>query len=555
VLIQEAAYESILIKNRTQIHKQIGETLEELHADRVEEFAPLLAFHFYAAGDARSLAYDELAGEKAARLYANAEAATHFRRAIEVAKRTNAESEQISRLHTQLGSVLELSGRYQQALANYDEMLALGIEQNDRALELSALMAKATVYSTFTQAHNPELSEKTLIQALGISQELGDISAQARLNWNLMLNYLFSKRLDQSLPHGEAALVLARKSGNLEYLAFVLNDLCRLYTCRGEFEKAHTSIREARELWTSLDNRVMLADSFGSEAEAFFNAGEYDKSLACSQQALQISEEINNLWGQAYDTMLMAFVCFGTGELGRGIQLAEHSIHRAGEAGLIASSISLRAELGWIYAYCGAFEKGFALVDEALQIADAQQPAWRRFPQALKVRMHLFQGDAESAGRIAGNAIIEPISIPYARYTIFLFLANVELAIAKGEFAKALSLAESLLKEVTPLTRVDVPDALRWKGEALLRLNRLDEALQTLTEACSLAKGMGANLYVWLILAALADVNWRLGNEREAETNRAEARRVIEQIADSLREIGLRDSFLNQPRVRELMRE
>jgi predicted ATPase len=271
VLIQEAAYESILIKNRTQLHKRIGETLEELHADRIEEFAPLLAYHFYSAQDERSLKYDILAGEKAARLYANAEAATHFRRALEVAKRNKAETDQIVRLFIQLGSVYELSGRFEQALATYADMQTFGVEQAERSIEMKALMAKATIYSIFSQLHNSELSEQMLIEALAISREIGDRITQAKLNWNLMLTFLFSKRLDQALEYGEVALALARESHDREQLAFVLNDLCRLYTCRGEFEKAHTVIREARDLWRSLDHQVMLADSFGSEAEAYFN--------------------------------------------------------------------------------------------------------------------------------------------------------------------------------------------------------------------------------------------------------------------------------------------
>ncbi|HJZ12424.1 MAG TPA: tetratricopeptide repeat protein, partial [Acidobacteriota bacterium] len=306
VLIQEAAYDSILLKKRVELHHRIGETLEELYADRIEEFAPLLAYHFYAAQDVRSFKYDLLAGEKSARLYANAEAAAHFSRALEVAKRNGSDHRQLIQLYTQLGSVLELSGRYEQALENYEEMQAFGREQGERSAELGALMAKATIYSTFTQLHNSELSEQLLIQALEISREIGDRATQARLNWNLMLNYLFSKRLDESLKHGEVALTLARESDNREYLAFVLNDFCRVYTCRGEFEKAHVVIKQARELWQTMDNQVMLADSFGSEAEAYFNAGEYERSLECSQQALQISEKIDNLWGQSYDRMLMS---------------------------------------------------------------------------------------------------------------------------------------------------------------------------------------------------------------------------------------------------------
>ena len=554
VLIQEATYEFILIKRRAELHRQIGEALEEIHQERIEEFAPLLAYHFYTAGDERSLKYDALAGEKAARLYANAEAAVHFRRALEVAKRVNAKMDQIAQLYTQLGAVLELSGKYQQALSNYEEMLVLAMEHNDRTMELSALMAKATLYSTFTEVHNPELSEKTLIQALELSQEIGDIAAQARLNWNLMLTYLFSKRLDQALPYGEAALELARKSDNAEYLAFILNDLCRLHGCRGEFEKAHVFVREARELWISLDNQVMLADSWGSEAEAYFNNGKFDLARECCEKALKISKEINNLWGQAYNTMLMSFFYFENGQLGSGIQLAEQSVQVADQAGLITSSLSLRSELGWVYAYCGAFEKGLPLIDQPLQIADTNQPAWRSFPLASKARIYLLQGDVQAAGEIIGDTPLPPTTIPYARYTIFVCLANIEFALAKGEYAQALKLADELLAEVTPLTRVDVPDVLRCKGIALFELNRLDEARRVLTGACSLAKEINANLQLWPALAKLADVHAKLGNDKEAEANLAEARGIVERIADSLREVGLAESFLNQPRVQKVMR-
>jgi tetratricopeptide (TPR) repeat protein len=553
VLIQEAAYESILIKTRAALHRQIGEIMEELHRERIEEFAPLLAHHFYAAQDGRSQKYDILAGEKAARLYANAEAATHFRRALEVARRNGSDVAQIKSLFSGLGRVLELAGRYEQALANYDAWQEFGRERGDRSIEMNALMAKAPIYSTFSPLHNSSLSEQLLVQALEISQEIGDRAAQARLSWNLMLTYLFSKHPDQALEHGQVALRLARESDDREQLAYVLNDLCRLYTCRGEFDQAYAVIREARELWRALNNEVMLADSFGSEAEASFNAGEFDRSLECSQQALEITERIENLWGQSYDRMLVAFVLLERGELGRGIQLAEQSVQLADRAGLIASAIGLRSELSWIYAYCGALEKGLEVVDKAHQVAETKQPAWKAFPQAAKIRMLLLQGDRQSAQQAAGDNLLEPISIPYARYTIFLSLANIELAVSRGDHSLALALAEDLLTEVFPLTRVDVPDVLRWKAKALHGLERSDEALQVLTEARRLSEEFGGDLHLWPILAELAEVNSNLGNQEEAQANRESARRIVEQIAESLREVGLSESFMNQFRVQRLM--
>ncbi|MCI0552664.1 MAG: AAA family ATPase [Anaerolineae bacterium] len=554
VLIQEAAYESILLKKRAELHKQIGETLEELHLERIEEFAPMMAYHFYTAQDARSLKYDILAGEKSARLYANAEAAVHFSRALEVAKRNSEDRKQIAKLFTQIGQALELSGRYEQALQNYESMQDFGREQGDASTELSALMAKATIYSTYTSLHDPLLGEQALIQALELSRAIGDRAAQARLNWNLMLTYLFSKRLDQALRHGELALPLARGLEDHEPLAFVLNDLCRLYVCLGRIDDAYAVIHEARELWIKLDNQNMLTDSYGSEAEARFQVGDHDRALELLRKGLELSEKIENQWGKAYNRMLMSFIYLDRGEIGRGIQLSAEAIEEGERGGLVASSTSHRAELGWFYGFYGGMEKGLELVEQALELAEAKQPNFRALPLAFMVRLYLLKGDFELAQRVAGPKPLEPITIPYSRYTISVYMANIELALARKEYLHALTLAESLLAETAPLTRVDIPDVLRRKADALIGLNRLQEAHQVLTQACSHAEKFGSKHHLWSTLSALVEVESTLGQHDQADAHRKQARVIVEEIAEGLRGLGLRDPFLNQPRIQKLMR-
>jgi tetratricopeptide (TPR) repeat protein len=168
--------------------------------------------------------------------------------------------------------------------------------------------------------------------------------------------------------------------------------------------------------------------------------------------------------------------------------------------------------------------------------------------------MHLLEGDLHAAGETAGSEPIQPTSIPYARYTIFVCLANIELAVAKKQFDRALTLIEDLLAEVVPLTRVDVPDVLHWKGIVLVELGRNEEALHALISACSLAKESGSNLNLWPALSTLADLSSALAQHDEADAHRRQARLIVEEIAEGLRELGLRESFLDQPRVRELMR-
>ncbi|MCH7766429.1 MAG: hypothetical protein IH916_07705, partial [Acidobacteria bacterium] len=61
-LIREAAYNSILIRARREFHKRVGEAVEELFGDRLEDQAHRLAHHFYEAQDQpRALKYSMMA--------------------------------------------------------------------------------------------------------------------------------------------------------------------------------------------------------------------------------------------------------------------------------------------------------------------------------------------------------------------------------------------------------------------------------------------------------------------------------------------------------------
>jgi predicted ATPase len=552
-LLHEATYNSILLKRRRELHTRVGEYLEKIHADRINEFAPGLAHHFYNARDARSQDYDEIAGDNAFRLYANSEAVTHYGRALEVALRVEAAHTKIEELYKKLGQALELSGHYEQALENYNQLEVYGNEHELPSIQLTALLAKSTIYSIYNELHDPELSEQTLIHALEISQEIGDSSTQARLHWNLMLAYLFSNRLDQAQEHGERALPLARKSEDHDQLAYILNDLGRVYTCQGKFEQVYEVSKEARQIWGKLDNENMMADSYGSEAEARFQSGDHQGAQELLKEGLRLSEKTENLWGQSYNRMLISLIHFDKGHIRRGIQISEQAVMEGDQANLLASSIAHRAELGWYYGHYGALEKGFEAAEKALHLADEEQPSFRSFPLAVIVLLHLMKGDLDSAKHLAGLKPLQPIPIPYAHYTILVRLANVGLVLAQENYTRALSLVDALLAEVSSLTSVNVPLVLQRKASALAGLNRLDEAHQTLTRACSLAEEMESRHHLWSVYLDLVDLNDRLDRREKAEAFRQKARRIVKEIANNLEEIGLRDSFLNLPRLKELM--
>jgi tetratricopeptide (TPR) repeat protein len=253
--------------------------------------------------------------------------------------------------------------------------------------------------------------------------------------------------------------------------------------------------------------------------------------------------------------MVLSLIYFDQGRIRQAIHTSQQCITTGDQAGLMASSIAHRAELGWHFGHYGAFEKGFEAAEKALQLADEAQSSFRAFPLAVIILLHLMKGDLESAQRMAGSEPLQPISIPYAHYTITVSLANLELSLAQKDYTHALSLAEDLLEEVTTLTRLNIPLVLQRKASALIGLNRLDEAHQTLTRACSQAEDMGSKNHLWSVYLDLADLNDRLDHRERAEEFRQKAREIVEEIANDLDEIKLRDSFLKLPRLKELMHQ
>ncbi|MFV1858053.1 MAG: ABC transporter substrate-binding protein, partial [Anaerolineales bacterium] len=86
-LTQEAAYNSLLQGRRREFHAKVGEALEQLFPDRIEEFLGLLAHHFDAAeAQDKALSYLIQAGDKARLEEAHEEALDLYGRALQLSQ-------------------------------------------------------------------------------------------------------------------------------------------------------------------------------------------------------------------------------------------------------------------------------------------------------------------------------------------------------------------------------------------------------------------------------------------------------------------------------------
>jgi predicted ATPase len=116
VLIQEAAYQSLLRSTRQQVHQRIAQALETRFAALVETQPELVAQHYTAAGcHEQAVCYWQRAGQQASDRSANLEAISHCTTGIELLTtlpETPQHTQQAVTLYIALGAALQMTKGY-----------------------------------------------------------------------------------------------------------------------------------------------------------------------------------------------------------------------------------------------------------------------------------------------------------------------------------------------------------------------------------------------------------------------------------------------------------
>jgi len=145
LVIRDVAYAMLPKSKRSEKHQRFGEWLEQTYGDRAEEFADLLAHHWSQAANLardiglseqwkevapKALRYALTAGRRAARVYANERALTHFEAARALAEELGADTERISAIEG-LADVHALQAQWEKASSLYQEALAYHQRKGD----------------------------------------------------------------------------------------------------------------------------------------------------------------------------------------------------------------------------------------------------------------------------------------------------------------------------------------------------------------------------------------------------------------------------------------
>jgi tetratricopeptide (TPR) repeat protein len=252
-LIQDAAYQSLLLARRRQYHREVADALEAIQRDTIEP--EIIAQHYTAAElPEQAVPHWLRAGERALARFAGLAAAAHFERGLQLARGLPQARRQVLELLLALGNALDRTDRLRDGLATFKEAAALALEVCS-----PAHLARA---------------------ALGVEE---------------VETYIGGERASVELL--EAAL-RALGPGETVLRCRVLSQLGRALLDRGEIERANELSRAAGDMARRLGDRRALLDVLLCERAARtgypYPASQFSEMRRTLDEMLAAAEEIGD---------------------------------------------------------------------------------------------------------------------------------------------------------------------------------------------------------------------------------------------------------------------
>jgi DNA-binding CsgD family transcriptional regulator len=550
-LAREAIYAGLLARERLALHRMIGEMIERLAAESVDQRLPELAYHFFEAQRwEQAYTYGRGAGEQALLLDAPHVAVEQLTRALEAAKQLSIRPD--AALWRLRGQAYETTGEFEHAREDLTTALRLAREGHDRRAEWDALLALGLLWSS----RDYEQAGEFFRQALKLARRLNDPAALAHSlnrigNWRLNAN---SPRSAERYHH--EALALFRSLDDRRGLAETL-DLLGMATCMvGDARKGVAYFQEAAGAFRALNDRAGLVTPLAMQCvlrDAYLATDgcmrtaplDVDHIIDQGEEAIRSAQESGWRAGEAFAQFELAMSFGARGAYAHALDLAHHAVETAEEIEHRQWIIGSHTVLGRLYLDLLAFPQAQQHLEFALDLArDLHSANWTQIAGAMLAMTYLRQGEPDLALALLA-AQFDLSGLPRWLGQRAGWSARAELALAQGDLALAFQLLDQL-----HATQPDGSDPILWlwrlRGEAEMAQGRLNDAEATLREAIAAAGALGLRPILWRVHCALAQVYQKQRRQEEARVEIVTAHMIVAALADELPDESLRETLLRE---------
>ncbi len=144
--IRETAYNGVSQARRRLLHRRVAQALTKLHPEDLDAVSGQIGRHYELAGlPAPAVAHYRRAAEASERVYANADAILHYRRALILLANLPGERKTSAVLWERLGDILQLTAQHEAARAAYRQALD-PVNALDRTAQARLLLKLGTAW-------------------------------------------------------------------------------------------------------------------------------------------------------------------------------------------------------------------------------------------------------------------------------------------------------------------------------------------------------------------------------------------------------------------------
>jgi DNA-binding NarL/FixJ family response regulator len=549
-LIREALYAELLVRERRSMHRTIAETLESLAISPLlhEAYLADIAHHFYEAGAwSKALEYGQRMGEKALALYAPRAASEHFTRALDAAHQLKLPPP--AHIYYGRGQAYETLGAFDHARGDYEHALDTA---QDVSLEWQSMMALGLLWAERDYAQTGAWFRR----GVELAERLADPILRAR-SLNRLGNWLGNTgRTEEGLQAHQEALSIFEAQHNIQGMAETLDLLGITYGMRGDRINAVEQLGQAIALFRSLGDMQSLVSSLamravqsmpGSSETTFCPPRTRDECVQDAEESLRLARQIESLAGQAFAENALAHTLLSFGEFSPALSHAQEASRIATEIEHQQWMVATSYALGHTYVLLLAPAQAITALEAGLSLAqELGSTFWIATLAAHLGRASILNHDLPAAYATL-QAVMPREQHPRTMAEREIALAWGELMLAQGEPGMALQMAEHLLAstpgKVQGQSTQPIPHLLKLKGEALMTLSHLDEAVEALEDARWGAVARNARPVLWTVHRSLGQAYQLLQRKEQARQERAAARQLIEELATTIDDASLRAQF------------
>lgn len=324
LIIRDVAYSMVLKSRRCESHKGYGAWLERTYGERANEFADVLAHHWMQAahlareiGQAsqwkeaapKALRFAMMAGQKAAHVYANAQAVAHFRAAQALAEVLGTTQERIAAIEG-LADVYALQAQWEEASALYREALDYHLQHGDQVRQARV---QSRIASTFSGVFDFRRALPHIQSAVEKLESQPDERELAGMYIQLARTQAAQGDFKEAEEHIRKGLQLAEQHDLLPQMAEGQNVLGFIHALSGRPEAA-ANYAKCVEIGERLHDPfwIMLATQWNAFRLRWL--GEYRGALEAYTRALNLATETNNRRWMAFCRVGVAQTYFHLGD-------------------------------------------------------------------------------------------------------------------------------------------------------------------------------------------------------------------------------------------------